>query len=71
MATEKHLVGLHLSNWNGVVDMQAIKDQGFDFAYSRMGIGWTYVDKSYARYLADARWPGHYSHPRKRPPSHR
>ena len=58
MATDKHLIGLHLSYWNGFVDMQAIKDQGFDFVYSRMGIGWSYIDKTYATNLANARQVG-------------
>lgn len=55
MPTENHAIGLHLSKWQGNVDMQAVKDQGFDFVYSRMGIGWGYIDASYAVNMAKAR----------------
>lgn len=56
--------GVDVSNYQGSIDWQALKAQGIEFAYLRLGLrgygeqGTLYTDRSFARYYEDARAAG-------------
>lgn len=56
--------GVDVSNYQGSIDWQALKAQGIEFAYLRLGLrgygeqGTLYTDRSFARYYEGARAAG-------------
>ena len=51
-------VGIDVSRWQGVIDWQAVKDQGITWACARIGIGWGYIDNQWAANLEGAKAVG-------------
>ena len=49
-----YAVGIDCSKWQGVIDWQAVKDQGVTWACARIGIGWGYTDPQWAANLEGA-----------------
>ena len=49
-----HKIGIDVSRWQGVIDWQAIKDQGVEWACARIGLGWKYIDPQWAVNLEGA-----------------